>query len=933
MRPGAEIRVGGVWTDITDHLSSDEPIRVDRGRADEQASAAPSSLQLSLRNSDGAFSPGNPLSPYYPDWGRGCEIRVSVDGGYPAARLPGTVGSNVTTPHVAALGITGTISVAVKIDPDRWSTELSYSQGGVSGGAFQDVISKWSPSNLSWRLFLEGPGWAYWEWSANGTSSAGLRRSSYLWSALAPRWIGVTFAANNGAGGNTITWYTSEDGSTWTQVATETQSGTSTINAGTAPVELGSSAGGTSSYHLEGRFLEARIRSGSITAGTVVAAPVFTALPLTTRSFTDSAGRVWTVNGDASVDNRTVRAYGQVDEITVGWPYSTPRTDPVEDGVSHVSVVASGSLRRLTQGAEALQSTLRRKLTSESVAELIHAYWPMEDGRSARQFANLVPGGAPLVISGDFTPASDSTLPASEPLVSISSGKAAYLQAPVPQTIDQVPGVRWEVTRFFRIDTPVNNPLSTQILSVDTNGRVETWFISINNVGVFVAGRDPDGGSVVSTNFAAPANFFNTWCQVLLMVEDNGVSVAWQVRIIPIPEGNVYGVNGLFNGDTGVPSAVRNLLIGPPSGVSFGHTIVTSGADIGWLAGADTAWVDETAAHRFWRLCAEEGVGANVIGDPTVHTLFRGDPAISPPMGPQGQAPLVDLLSECVAVDQGVMFEHRTSSTLDFRLARTMVNQPNRLTMDTRLRAVSRGFEAVLDDQRLRNDVTVSRRDGSEARVLSDPPPANGERYDDSLDVNVSADPQLPDQAGWRVHLGSWPGQRYPQVGLPVHSADPSVAAQWVDTALGDRVLLDWLPRQHEQSVAMILEGYTESITGNVWLVDPVNGSPAGPWDVAVRDDTARARRDTAGSQLASAVTATATSLSVTTTLGPRWTTVAGDMPFTVIIGGETMTVTAVAGASSPQTFTVVRSTNGVVKAHPSGEAVHVYPLATRSIA
>ena len=35
--------------------------------------------------------------------------------------------------------------------------------------------------------------------------------------------------------------------------------------------------------------------------------------------------------------------------------------------------------------------------------------------------------------------------------------------------------------------------------------------------------------------------------------------------------------------------------------------------------------------------------------------------------------------------------------------------------------------------------------------------------------------------------------------------------------------------------------------------------------------------------------------------------------------------MTAVAGASSPQTFTVTRSVNGVVKAHNSGAAVALF--------
>ncbi len=55
------------------------------------------------------------------------------------------------------------------------------------------------------------------------------------------------------------------------------------------------------------------------------------------------------------------------------------------------------------------------------------------------------------------------------------------------------------------------------------------------------------------------------------------------------------------------------------------------------------------------------------------------------------------------------------------------------------------------------------------------------------------------------------------------------------------------------------------------------------------------------------------TSISVTTPSGPLWTT--GEV-FDIMVEGERMTVTNVAGATSPQIFTVIRSVNGIVKSH-----------------
>jgi hypothetical protein len=43
------------------------------------------------------------------------------------------------------------------------------------------------------------------------------------------------------------------------------------------------------------------------------------------------------------------------------------------------------------------------------------------------------------------------------------------------------------------------------------------------------------------------------------------------------------------------------------------------------------------------------------------------------------------------------------------------------------------------------------------------------------------------------------------------------------------------------------------------------------------------------------------------------------EFPFGATCEGEDVTVTAITGSSSPQTFTVTRSVNGVVKAHSAG--------------
>ena len=91
-------------------------------------------------------------------------------------------------------------------------------------------------------------------------------------------------------------------------------------------------------------------------------------------------------------------------------------------------------------------------------------------------------------------------------------------------------------------------------------------------------------------------------------------------------------------------------------------------------------------------------------------------------------------------------------------------------------------------------------------------------------------------------------------------------------------------------------------------------------------------RWDTAGSELGSGITSTAESLSVVTMSGPVWTTDEDDLPFDLGIGGERIRVRAVSGSTSPQTMTVHRAVNGVVKSHDAGAAISLWASSYYSI-
>lgn len=87
---------GWTWTDISDQVTP-AGVTITVGLAqDSRASMAPSaSLSLTLLNADGAFTPDNPLSPYWPHVTTDVPIRVSMPYGYapPTERITAFVQS------------------------------------------------------------------------------------------------------------------------------------------------------------------------------------------------------------------------------------------------------------------------------------------------------------------------------------------------------------------------------------------------------------------------------------------------------------------------------------------------------------------------------------------------------------------------------------------------------------------------------------------------------------------------------------------------------------------------------------------------------------------------------------------------------------------------------------------------------------------------
>lgn len=334
--------------------------------------------------------------------------------------------------------------------------------------------------------------------------------------------------------------------------------------------------------------------------------------------------------------------------------------------------------------------------------------------------------------------------------------------------------------------------------------------------------------------------------------------------------------------------------------------------------------VGETAEDRFDRLCREEGISPAVAG-------VAG---FTPTMGPQRPLPFMKLIDECVDVAMGTASDPRGTTGLALRTPNSVITAPVALTLNYAAGTISPDFGPVRDDQGLLNDVTAKRPNGGEYRYeqtsgpgnTNDPGTAPGAvgRADTDVDVNVQYDTQLPDQAGWRVHMGTIPGPRYPTVTLDLAAdaflADPVLTAAVLDLGVDDAITItNAQARRIYDDVRLIARGWTEAY-GDQWAQHKFvfNTTPAEAYDGATLDDGSRLDSDT--STVAADFTVGSTSLSVATAGGTLWTTAPAEYPFHIKAGGVVLNATACTGTSSPQTMTVdATPVNGVVKTIRAG--------------
>lgn len=201
-------------------------------------------------------------------------------------RLYNTLNNLATTPDAAVLDITGDIDIRVKVAMTDWTPS----------GLYQGFVEKWGAAGTrSYGFGLGGTldtGKLIFSWTTDGTNE--IAKTSSVVTGLtdgSTKWVRVTLDVDNGASGNDVKFFTSDDGTTWTQLGTTvTTAGVTSIFSGSSALGIGRYA---ATYSMDGTIYRAQILNGI--GGTTVFDANFETVPADSFAFSESSSNAATV--------------------------------------------------------------------------------------------------------------------------------------------------------------------------------------------------------------------------------------------------------------------------------------------------------------------------------------------------------------------------------------------------------------------------------------------------------------------------------------------------------------------------------------------------------------------------------------------------------------------------------------------------------------
>lgn len=577
-----------------------------------------------------------------------------------------------------------------------------------------------------------------------------------------------------------------------------------------------------------------------------------------------------------------------------------------------VEVAAAGELRRIEAGTDPLPSSLKTFYLDLATPPV--AYWTMEHG--ALSDAELpVLGDGRIIWSNTRLEAAD-VAAWLEPGVKITTGTSLTAEV----TMSTEPS-RWAVDFMRAVDEDAREFRFVVVGNTeDASGWRHDFRMAFDaTTGVVELVLDYVGtgapASVTLTTTAVDV-FEGRPHHVRLNTNANGADTNWQVII----DGDTVD-SGTIASNTmqGVAFIAPVSLPGTGPSTAFSHIAVfeTTVPAVADTFEAAFGYPGEAAGTRFVRLSGESDITDTVAGTA----------ADTVPMGPQFRGTLAAQYAEIAATDDGIIFDTVAGPGVTYKTGRNRYNQDPTLTLDYHAFEVAPPLQPVLDDRGIRNDVTATRRAGSEFRAVDETSVAALGRYTDKPEVNVFSDLVLAASAGWELHVGTSAGTRFAQVTVDL-DASPHLVDDVVATNVGDRIAITNLPAElTPDTVSLLVNGWTERAASDRRKIT-FNCIPEAPFHIAELDHADYAIVGAAFATVTEAlIDLEETGISIACGGDGLWS---HEVDYDITIGGERMTVTSVGAGSGTfpsqtQQLNVTRHVNGVVKTHAAGAVVNLF--------
>lgn len=610
------------------------------------------------------------------------------------------------------------------------------------------------------------------------------------------------------------------------------------------------------------------------------------------------------------IDNVS-RFAGEIERLTPGeTPDHQASGGTTVRGNRWVEMKCTGPLGTVGRWRDVIASPLYTQINSISS---VRGYWPGEDGSDATVMSSASAGVDPAAVSGVTFGSADGP-PGSNKLMVINSGGVVngFFPTDISTTAWQV---QW-ATNLTGADATERQAFAWRT----SNGY--WWVLQASTTTYRILIIDSTNTTIHtlnSTNGGVTAGD-----DIIFRVKCTLSAGTWTVEVgwYSAGEGSpFFGFTTTFAGTAGRPvrwkSGANTVMVGAYLGHVFATTGVADDLQGYAMVQAINGYPGETTADRLTRILEGRGIPIEIVGDDGHATE----------MGAQRPGTVKQQMQEIARTEQGLIYESPDGRGLRFALRHSLYAQANTPALElTWPDDIAPGLQELSTTQELYNVVIAQDQSGTsvvvtetEGRYGTADPPNGAGIIDKTVGVNMFDADNVRHAANSYLRFYQQV-EKFTDITVDL-DANPGLRTAVEAADVGEFIRLSGRTPDDQLLMIIKVSGATSRKRHTVTFTT----LPGDLFSIGTYDGDRR--YGVASCTLASGVTSSATSLTLSLADDESWSTTAE--PYDLLIAGEVVRVTTMnarTGSSAPysQTCTVTRSINGVVKAQAAGAVVKI---------